>query len=115
MTELDFYWQKWKPFSDTGAVLECIYKKIGGRNTRRSSVIIYEVTNPEYPDKEKIGKFFVIGPRRERSLIELINDGPLFDSVKEAKPHAEKLLHDHITLIMMGKINWWTGKEKVVE
>lgn len=110
MTELDFMMGKWESFSDTGAVLTCIMKKKSGRNTRQASVIIWQVINPDFEGQDIFEKFFVVEPERSKSLFDYIRDGPLFDTLKEAKPYAEEILNDYLSKIMHGEINWWTKK-----
>jgi hypothetical protein len=111
MSELDFFMGKWEPFSDTGAVLTCKMKKKGGKRTRQANVIIWQVLNADWTEPQLIGKFFIIGPERNKSIFDWVRDGPRFDTLKDAKPHAKKLLHDYISRIMHGEINWWTKKE----
>ena len=108
--ELDFDMGKWKKFSGTGASLTCIMKKKNGRNTRQASVIIWQVINPDFKGQDIFEKFFVIEPERSKSLFDYVRDGPLFDTLKEAKSHAKKLLCDYLDKIVRGKINWWTKK-----
>jgi len=110
MSELDFMMGKWEPFSDTGASLTYVMKKKNGRNTRQASVIIWQVINPDFKGQDVFEKFFVIEPERSKSLFDYIRDGPLFDTLKEAKPYAKKLLNEYLTKIKNNEINWWTKK-----
>jgi len=111
VAELEFFMGKWEPFSDDGAVLKCIFKKKNGKRTRQANVIIWKIINPDFPQPEHIGKYFIIEPSRKKGLFDYIRDGPLFENLKDAKPLAEKMLHEYISKIMHDEINWWTKKE----
>jgi len=114
MSELTFNMKEWADFDEpNGAILECIIRKKDGRSTRRANVMIWSVTNPNYPDREYIGKFFLVEPERNRTIPERLQYGPIFNSIDEAKPIAEQMLESYLRKIKNGEINWWTKEVSV--
>ena len=102
---------EWQPFSLGGAMLEYIVKKSEhSKATRRISVLIWTISNPDYEPSRFIGKFFIVEPARNKSISERLRDGPLFDTLEEAKPEAERMLEAYMTEVKSGAINWWTGR-----